>query len=68
MEVKTMLTETKGTGKVELEKKTLSDLRMIEDDRRKKTEFRMQIFDSYVYIDEVKKSDEVYLFQTKMEL
>lgn len=63
-----MLTETKGKVKADHEKKTLSDILNIEDLNRKKTEFSMQIFDSYVFIDEVKKSDEVYLFQTKMEL
>lgn len=63
-----MLAETKSKVKAELEKKTLSDIRNIEDLERRSIEFRMQIFDSYVFIDEVKKSDEVYLFQTKMEL
>ena len=64
-----MLNETQGQKSDSVEMKTYSDLRAEDIVRKqKRTEFRTQIYDSYVYIDEIKKSDEVFLFQTKMEL
>lgn len=66
-----MLTEMQGQKvKADLEKKTLADLRSEEarEEQKKALEIRMQIYDSFVYIDEIKKSDEVFLFQSKLEL
>lgn len=56
--------------KADVEKKTLADLRSEDarEDKKKALEIRMQIYDSFVYIDEIKKSDEVFLFQSKLEL
>lgn len=66
-----MLTEMQGQKvKADVEKKTLADLRSEDarEDKKKALEIRMQIYDSFVYIDEIKKSDEVFLFQSKLEL
>lgn len=66
-----MLTEMQGQKvKADLEKKTLADLRSEEarEEQKKALEIRMQIYDSFVFIDEIKKSDEVFLFQSKLEL
>lgn len=62
-----MHTENQGNKiKAETEKKTLADIRA--EIIKKHPEFRMHVYDSYVYIDEIRKSDEVFLFQTKLEL
>lgn len=39
-----------------------------DEEKKKVPEYRMQIYDSFVFIDEIKKSDEVFLFQSKLEL
>jgi len=62
-----MLSENQGQKvKLDQEKKTLSDIRA--EVIKKHPEFHMHVYDSFVYIDEIKKSDEVFLFQTKLEL